>query len=266
LNERPGRADGSTRNAQLADEATRLIQLAGARDVQLRALGSVGVYMRTSRQAIFGKIARSPLKDIDLVASSEHRDRIRKTFEDAGYSVDEDMLWSSEGRRFAFARVVAGEQIDVDVFVDQLRMCHTLMLTPRLQIHPLTVSLADLVLQKLQIVELTREDRQDIGALLLEHPFGEEARDAIDIDYITGVLADDWGFCHTALMNLAKVRGGLSEANFDPPDRGVIDARAGELATAIENAPKTRKWRLRAKIGERKKWYDDVEEERAALL
>jgi hypothetical protein len=159
-----------------------------------------------------------------------------------------------------------GEQIDVDVFVDQLRMCHTLRLTRRLHFHPLTVSLADLLLQKLQIVELTLTDRQDIGALLLEHPLGEEAQDGIDIDYVTGLLGDDWGFCHTALTNLAKLRATLPEVNFRPPERDVIIARVVELSEAVENTPKSRTWKLRAKIGERKKWYDDVEEERATLL
>jgi hypothetical protein len=26
----------------------------------------------------------------------------------------------------------------------------------------------------------------------------------VDIDYVTALLADDWGFCHTALASLAK--------------------------------------------------------------
>jgi hypothetical protein len=267
LNDSPGAGDASGQNAKLIGEARRLIQVGEEREIRLRALGSVGVYLRTPRTTVFDEIGRPPLKDIDLVSRSEDRSEIRKLFANLGYAIDEDMLWSSEGRRFAFARVTDnGDQIDVDVFVDELRMCHTLRLAPRMDLHPATVSLADLLLQKLQIVELTLSDRQDTGVLLLEHALGPEAEEAIDVNYITGLLADDWGFCHTVLSNLEKLREKLPDTNFAAHERDVIDKRAAQLTGALESVPKTRKWKLRAKIGERKKWYEHVEEERAALL
>ena len=267
MNDSPGADHAGGQNSKLIGETTRLIQIGEEREIQLRALGSVGVYLRTPRVTLFDEIRRPPLKDIDLVTRSEHRSEIRKLFANLGYAADEDMLWASEGRRFAFARVTdSGEQFDVDVFVDELRMCHTLRLAPRMGLHPATISLADLLLQKLQIVDLTLSDRQDIGVLLLEHAFGPEAEEAIDVDYITSLLADDWGFCHTVLSNLERLREKLPDTNFATDEREVIDKRAAELTGALESVPKTRKRKLRAKVGERKKWYDDVEEERSALL
>jgi hypothetical protein len=39
-----------------------------------------------------------------------------------------------------------------------------------------------------------------------------------------------------------------------------VGERAGALAARIEAAPKSRRWRMRAKIGERKRWYELPEE------
>jgi hypothetical protein len=126
--------------------------------------------------------------------------------------------------------------------------------------------LADLLLQKLQIVEITRTDRQDIGLVLAEHGFGAEDDDKIDLAYITGILADDWGFWRTVVGNLSTFTDALDELGFEAGDRQVVASRAGELLAALESVPKTRRWKLRAKIGERKKWYEDVEEDRASLM
>jgi len=48
---------------------------------------------------------------------------------------------------------------------------------------------------------------------------------------------------------------GLSE-----PEQATVRARIDALHEAIEQAPKSRGWRMRARIGERKRWYEEPEE------
>jgi hypothetical protein len=43
-------------------------------------------------------------------------------------------------------------------------------------------------------------------------------------------------------------------------DRRVVKENLQELRTWIDAAPKSLKWKSRAVIGEKKKWYKDVEE------
>ena len=43
-------------------------------------------------------------------------------------------------------------------------------------------------------------------------------------------------------------------------DRKVVRERIKELKEQIDAAPKTMRWKVRGSIGERVKWYKDVEE------
>jgi hypothetical protein len=39
-----------------------------------------------------------------------------------------------------------------------------------------------------------------------------------------------------------------------------VQDRVAELRDVIERAPKTQRWKLRARVGNRVKWYEEVEE------
>ena len=123
----------------------------------------------------------------------------------------------------------------------------------------------DLLLQKLQIVRQTVTDRMDAAALLATHPVapgpgaGGPAGEAIDAGYVAGLLARDWGFHHDATANLAGLRDG-------PAANGtgaVVAARIDALLAAIEDAPKSVRWRARARVGERMQWWQDVDDREA---
>jgi hypothetical protein len=105
---------------------------------------------------------------------------------------------------------------------------------------------ADLLLTKLQIVELNPKDAQDTRVLLAEHELGKGPGDHVDVAYMSSVLASDWGLWRTVTGTLATL------ARMHPD----VSARVHELDEAFERAPKSRSWRLRARIGERKRWYE----------
>ncbi len=132
----------------------------------------------------------------------------------------------------------------------------------------LTLSLADLMLEKLQIVYINEKDIIDMMMLLREHEIGVDDDEMINGEYIGRIMAKDWGFYHTSTTNLHKVRSLLAEYEvLSISDREVISARVTDLLDRIEREPKSVGWKLRAKVGTKKQWYNDVEEvERAEHL
>jgi hypothetical protein len=163
--------------------------------------------------------------------------------------------------------------LELDVFVDRLEFCHTIELRDRLGIRELTIPVEELLLQKLQIVRQTVTDRMDAAALLATHPVRAggggpgglkdsppvDPGEAIDPGFVAGLLARDWGFHHTATANLVALRDGPAGNGAAETVRGRVDA----LLEAIETAPKSVRWRARARVGERMQWWQDVDEREA---
>jgi hypothetical protein len=250
--------------AALAREGRRICQESTSRGLNLRLFGGVGFYLRAGDPSLFEQLGRDPIRDLDFIGLSEERSAYKQLFMDLGYEIDQDLLLAGEGRRFLFRH--AGETPwEVDLFIDRLQMCHTLDLRRRVTLHPETVPLIDLLLQKLQIVDLTRKDMADVVVLLSGHDFGTEGAGAIDADHAAELLSDDWGFYYTVTRNLERIREFVQEAPVSDDVRDRVENRLARLLDTIESSPKTRKWKMRARIGTRKKWYEDVEEDIAAF-
>jgi hypothetical protein len=148
-----------------------------------------------------------------------------------------------------------------DVFFDRLDMCHTIDFENRLEVDYPTISLADLLLEKLQIVNMTEKDVKDCTVLLREHDIAEGEKDTINVSYILGLLSRDWGFYYTTKLNLEKIRRFVTEyAALTDFDRSDVVAKIDLLADDIEKAPKSSRWKMRASIGARQKRYREVEE------
>lgn len=246
---------------QLHDEALEIIAAAGNADVDLRVVGGVGVRLHCAEPAeTLARIGRVA-KDIDFVVPKEGRKPLRRLLEDRGYLVDRDLLVAMEGRRYSFSHPTS--EIELDVFVERLEFNHTIEVRSRLDRHPVTISLEDLLMQKLQIVQLTANDMVDISVLLATHSVATEAASTEEFcsDYIAGLLGRDWGFHHTATSNLERFA--------DDTDTGVdlgsamnqlVRERSNRLLDVIGQAPKSMGWRIRAKVGERVQWWEDVDE------
>ena len=248
--------------AAVHDEAVALVAEAAARGQVLRLVGSTGIRLHCPPAAAALDRLGRPAKDIDLVCRHEDRKGLRRLLEDRGWQVDRDLLVAMEGRRYAFSHPARG--LELDVFVDRMEFCHTIELRDRLAARELTVPVEDLLLQKLQIVRQTVTDRMDAAALLATHPVGEAADpadpgEAIDPAYVAGLLARDWGFHHTATANLAALRDEAAGNGSAATVRGRVDALLG----AIEGAPKSVRWRARARVGERMQWWQDVDDREA---
>jgi hypothetical protein len=186
---------------------------------------------------------------------SRHRAATARVFRDAGYSEDPHFNALHGAQRMIFA---APRGFVVDVLVGTFQMCHRLDLGRDLPASGLTIHAADLLLTKLQIVQIEDKDLRDAAALLLDLPPGG-APGAIETGRFVAPLAADWGFYHTVERNLPKVAewargqlgGGQAQAGAAGADR---------LAQAMEAAPKSMRWKMRARVGEKVTWYELPEE------
>jgi hypothetical protein len=240
----------------LSQEALQLVTLAGQRGCVLRLMGALAIERRCPKSWGIAKAAGRSTADIDLMGRAGEWQRLIDVFENHGYELDERhaMLHGKERLNFFHH---SGYR--VDVFLDKLTMCHDIDLRRRLEIHPETLSLADLLLQKLQIVELTHKDVIDMFVLLREHEVGGD-ESVINALYIASLLGIDWGFYHTAMQNLIHVK---DESIFEvkaltEEDRGVVLKRIEVMAAEIEAHPKSFAWKVRAKLGTRMRWYREV--------
>jgi hypothetical protein len=147
----------------------------------------------------------------------------------------------------------------IDVFFDKLDYNHPIDYRGRLEINPYCVSLADLMLQKLQIVQINDKDLKDAMLLLLAAPVSDTDKDAINVKYIAKLFSEDWGFYYTATTNLKKVKMAMAGVKALTDDqRAIISDKVDNFLKYIEDAPKSGKWKGRAKAGTSKPWYKEV--------
>jgi len=193
-------------------------------------------------------------KDLDFATSKKSSGDLQKLLRDMGYEPHVGFNAMNGKERLLFYDNPNERQ--VDVFVSSFRMCHEIPLENRLPIDKDTVPLAELLLTKIQIIELNEKDIRDTVALLLEHDVTDDDA-GVNASHVAELCADDWGLCRTISHNLATLRDRLDAYEVD---REVVANRVSVILERIEAAPKSRGWRMRAKIGERKRWYELPEE------
>lgn len=239
-------------------EAHALHDVAWTDGIPLRLIGSIAVRDRAPRHAsLMSGLGRRAPQDIDLVTYSRHERPVEALFVGRGYELDPTVRHSREWgiKRLIFADPKSG--MKVDVFLDELVMAHTIDFKGRLELDAPTVTLADLLLSKLQIHEITENDLIDMTVLLAEHEPLEDGE--LDLGRVVSVLADDWGFQHSAEANLAKLRDAMGRwPDLPAAVRACVEERVRQLEVALETRAKSRRWKLRARVGERMRWYEDV--------
>jgi len=242
----------------LLHEALGLIDDATKDGITVRLMGALGIERRCPGS---WRIARShgrTTADVDLIGLNTQWDRLIRFFEAKGYDVDERHAMLHGKERLNFFH---DSGFRVDVFLDKLSMCHAIDLRQRMEVHSETIPLADLLLQKVQIVELTHKDEIDAVVLLHEHDIGSD-ESSINAAYIARLLSSDWGFYHTATQNMFHLHD-ESIYKLDVlshEDRAIVLRRLEKLVTDIEARPKSLAWKARGKIGTRIKWYREVGE------
>jgi hypothetical protein len=249
-----GKSRGVSIEPDVVSEGRRLLALAEAHAVPLRLLGGVAIKLRAPNDLPPG-FSRT-YADLDFVTRKKTVGRATELFRGEGYTPHTAFNALHGGERLLFFDDDNGRQ--VDVFVGAFSMCHKIPLEERIEIDPVSIPLAELLVTKLQVIQLNEKDVRDALALLHDHPIGDEDGDALNGARVAELCASDWGLWRTITQNLRACRAFVD--SYDVPDRARLDERLDDLLDRIERAPKARAWRFRAKIGDRKRWYELPEE------
>jgi hypothetical protein len=235
-------------------EGERLIGRAASEGVPLRLLGGVGMRLRSPSD--LAPAFRRTYADLDFVTTKKGVGATTGLFREEGYEAHVAFNALHGGERLLFFDSEHDRQ--VDVFVGSFSMCHKIPLDGRIEVDPVSIPLAELLLTKLQVVQLNEKDVRDALALLHDHEVVDADGDTVNGARVAELCAADWGLWRTITQNLAACRAFAD--TYEVPDRATLDGRIDALLTRIEDEPKSRAWRMRAKIGDRKRWYDLPEE------
>ncbi len=240
------------RTQTMEEEVRRVVDAARERGIQLRVIGGVAVKLHCP-SAEHRSMART-YGDVDFMGYRKQRTEVSKLMEDLGYEPNRQFNILQGHRRMLFDHPQLG--YDADVMLDVFVMCHELNFIGRLEVDEYTVPIEELLLSKMQVIELNEKDIKDSFAMLVDHDIAEaDDRETIDSRFIAKLCGDDWGWYKTLTMNIDKITE-LAPDFLDEKEREVVVERLGRLRRIIEDAPKSMKWKMRARVGEKKRWYD----------
>jgi hypothetical protein len=237
--------------SDIVDEARRVLDAAGHQQTTLALLGGIAVRLHAAE--VPPSLDRE-YKDIDFAVPKGGGRPAADLLGALDYEPSKEFNALNGRERLLFLDPEHGRQ--VDVFVGSFRMCHEITFEGRLSPGQRTVPLAELVLTKLQIVELNEKDVRDTALLFYGHEVSDHDDEAINGERIAELCAGDWGLWRTLTHNLERCREHLGDYALPEPDGRRISDRLGQLLARIEAQPKSRGWKLRARVGERKRWYE----------
>jgi len=253
-----GKQDRAERD-KFENELKRIIKASDDAGVILRVIGSLAFQMHCPKFGYLQQAMGRAYTDLDFAAYSRQTTAIRALLKSMGYQDNQEVFIVSEGERAIFDKPEIG--LHVDIFYEKLDFCHIIRWEGRLEVDAPSIPLAELLLEKMQIVQINEKDVIDTIMLLLEHPLGDIDRETINIQRVAELCANDWGLWRTTTMNLNKVR--LLAQGYEQlkaPHKKRVGEQV-ELALArLDEAPKSMAWRLRSRVGDRVKWYKDVDE------
>ena len=241
------------------NELQRILSASEEHNVTLRVIGSLAFQMHCPKYGYLQAAMGRAYTDIDFAGYRKEAKAVNEMMTALDYTESKEVFIMSEGDRSIFYQ--NNGSLYVDVFYDKLDFSHVITWEDRLEVDKPTIPLAELLLEKMQIFEINEKDIIDTIMLLLEHPLGESDLEVINIERISQLLAKDWGLWRTTTMNLDKVKqlaGQYTQLSLDEQTR-VVD-QVDKSLERIEAEPKTRGWRLRSRVGDRVKWYKDVDE------
>jgi hypothetical protein len=230
-------ADSAAREPDIVAETRALLGAAAERGLTVRALGGLAVALRAGPD--LPAALRREFEDVDLIVSRRERSALATMLEGRGYLPDRAFNAINGARRLIFEDWVHRRR--VDVFVGSFEMCHPIPLDERLDVDAGTIPLAELLLTKLQIVELNDKDISDVVAILYDHDVADADAETVNAGRIARLCAADWGLWRTCTQNLERVAGALPRYSL-PDGRGeAVAARVAALAERIEAESNSRR-------------------------
>ncbi|MBC8336472.1 MAG: hypothetical protein HQ525_06870 [Anaerolineae bacterium] len=253
-----GKQDRKERD-KFEGELQRILKVSDDAGILLRVIGSLAFQIHCPKYGYLQEAMGRAYTDIDFAGYSKQSQEIKNLMTDLGYTERREVFIYSEGERSIFDNSETG--IYVDVFYEKLDFCHPIYWDGRLEVDSPTIPLAEMLLEKMQIVQINEKDVIDTIMLLLEHPLGDNDNETINIKRIAELCSTDWGLWRTTTMNLDKVRQlahGYEQLKNE--HKAHIESQVAKALEQLEQEPKSLAWRLRARVGDRVKWYKEVDE------
>ena len=261
------------------NEAASIVEKSDKSNVTLRAMGGVGIALRCSGEREFarrlGRLVQGNQEytDLDFAGLMKERNKISEFFRGINYDMRRVTISTAASQRQIYFHPYG--YFTVDVLLDKLLIAnHPIDFRKRIGTDALTITLADLLLEKIQMwVSFSEKDLKDCLLLLKAHEVSDTGADGdmINSAYIAQLLSEDWGFYYTATTNLKRIKDLLMDldkvgrdVNIDPTrvsadEREKLVSKVDHLLRAIEDHPKSFGWKMRAKVGTSKQWYREVE-------
>jgi hypothetical protein len=248
-----------TEREKFEKELKRILEASDQAGLLLRVIGSLAFQMHCPEYGYLQEAMGRAYTDIDFAAYGSQTKEIKVLMAGLGYSEDREVFIVSEGERSIFNNPENG--LHVDVFYNKLDFCHEIQWAGRLEVDSPTIPLAEMLLEKMQIVRINEKDVIDTIMLLMEHSLGDNDREMINIDHVAQLCGKDWGLWRTTTMNLDKVRQ-LAQGyqQLKDEEKAYVAQQVEKALARIEAEPKSMSWRLRARVGDRVKWYKEVDE------
>jgi hypothetical protein len=227
--------------------------------ILLRVIGSLAFQMHCPKYGYLQAAMGRAYTDIDFGAYSSQAKQISELMTGMGYVDNREVYIGSEGERAIFDK--PGTGLHVDIFYEKLDFCHTIYWKDRLEVDYPTIPLTELLLEKMQIVQINDKDIIDTIMLLLEHSVGNVDVVSVNIDLAGQLCANDWGLWRTTTMNLDKVKQLAQHyTQLTPEQKSKVTSQVDDILTRLNDEPKPLAWRLRSRVGDRVKWYKEVDE------
>jgi hypothetical protein len=241
------------------EQAHKILDRARERQLTLRLLGAIAFHVCCPTFNYIQTSTGRAFTDIDFMGYFREMRDVERLFKEMGYSEDRRIKSVPGVRRSIFFH--ADQPWHSDVFYDVLDFSHEIDLRKRLEIDYPTLSLVDLLLEKMQIARINEKDIIDTLMLLREHEVGDTDDRTIRTDHLARSCKADWGLWKTVTTNLGKVERLVDKYDvLAADDRRIIRERLRIISDRIDQEPATLRWKLRSRIGERVQWYRDVDE------
>jgi len=252
-------AQDSAEREKFETEVWRITEAARQGGLMLRLLGSLAFQVHCPQYGFLqAKLGRA-YTDIDFAGYGKQAKVISEMLAGLGYTEDREIFVLTEGSRAIFENLA--NSIHVDVFYEKLDFCHVIRWNGRLEADWPTIPMAEMLLEKMQIVKINEKDLIDTIMLLLEHPLGDSDAETINLSQTARLCAADWGLWRTTTMNLEKVKQiAQTYPQLSAADKATVTQKVDAVLARLEAEPKPLAWKLRARVGDRIKWYKDVDE------
>ncbi|MFN5060130.1 MAG: hypothetical protein ACK5GU_09450 [Chloroflexota bacterium] len=232
----------------IIQSAIELIDAGTDKGLRMRLLGGIAVAIHCPNSRNPGRSYR----DIDLAIPAKSQAALTELMQAHGYHADREFNLLNGDSRMLFHC----DAYQIDVFVGEFAMCHRLPLT--FDAHPYTVAVAELLLTKLQIIELNPKDAHDGCALLHELQLGTSPEQQSTRVRIGQICGNDWGMWRTLTLNLERCV--VYARTQDEVLATSVAQQVSALTTFLDQTPKTLAFKMRAAVGDRVRWYENPEE------